>query len=161
MFLHCGHDSEAGLALMMDPIDYNRSVDPNAHRTFTIIQNAFFHLGAMEATIVEREPQPLYRGLFTAFFPHRWEYYEEFLQTAHALGASVEAFFTIGLTNKNWYLSSGEVVNGKLVVNDSFVPERYQKEIVNDLARIREWSEISDMYFHISPPQRSLMRAAK
>ena len=158
-------EQEVLLSLALQPKNYNPK---QSSPKFNQIQNALFDLGAMEATKVAespREPSKLnptevghieYLGLFTTFFPNQWNLYKELFDFLQSSGIEFSAYFG---SHRESYRNI--VTYNPAGIEPIFLtgvePQDYPaSDIPDKIRRLKEWAEISDIYTHIPPPQKSL-----
>lgn len=148
-------EQEVLLSLALQPRNHNPSATPTK---FNHIQNALFQLGAMEAAKSQQPDSRVtqYLGLFTVFFPNQWKLYQELFNFLQSSGIEFSAYFDShreSYRNLVTYNPTGE--------EPSFItgvePEGYRSsDIPQRIRTLKEWAEISDIYTHIPPPQKSL-----
>lgn len=137
-------------------LDVSRARYTNAHE-ITALSAAMFDLGAMAST-----PEPDGKGntqytvLFTRFFERSWNFYAEFLDFLHIHGVKIDAYWE-GNGRTYWINNSRVPKDKELILNTEDTPANIDT-IREKIADIRYWTEITDSYIHIPPPNRSVVK---
>lgn len=155
VLLHVTPMQEAFVALHLDVDEYARRAD----RSMPLVSAALYLLGAMTCLPEAAPEHTRYRALFTTFFPRQWDYYMEFLTLAHTAGAGVEAYFCG--RGSQFFVSNGfdsRAEDASLSIETDVIPQRMET-MRDDIARIREFTELSDDYIFIPPPSHSVLKA--
>jgi len=148
-------DQEIMLTLALDPHDYNNKNDPQ--RRYTIIQNAFFQLGALEATKITSAEGAQYLAIFTTYFPNKENHYNELYEFLKTLEAPFTAYFQPNNRGEGKIHKAYNPKNSGIEILET-VPAEYSTELQTKIQTLREWVTISDMYIHIPPPTSSVFK---
>jgi hypothetical protein len=149
-------EQEVMLTLALDPRDYNRATDPK--KRYTIIQNAFFHLGALEATKTITPQGVQYLSIFTTYFPRQEKYYQELYQFLKTIKSPFTAYFKpYGRHDDSTHITYSP--HSSEIISVETTPEEYTQELATHIQTLREWVTISDMYIHIPPPVSSIFKS--
>jgi hypothetical protein len=149
-------EQEVMLTLALDPHDYNRASDPE--KRYTVIQNAFFHLGALEATKTITPQGVQYLSIFTTYFPRQEKYYRELYEFLQTIQSPFTAYFKPhGRSKDSTHIHYSP--NSNEIISLDTIPDDYNSEFDARIQALREWITISDMYIHIPPPTSSIFKS--
>lgn len=154
ILLDLTHEQEILISLALHPYDYTTKSQSNSRR-YTVIQNALFQLGALEASKLDSPPtRVVYRGIFTTYFPNREKYYSELYSFLQLNQCQFVSYFKKPHEPKGTHIRYNP--QGNNTISDSSEPKDYIGKIAPQINTLKEWATISDMYIHIPPPNKSL-----